>query len=562
MEENKDNQLDYKKIITSCSKVVGQYSLKGCKSEAEKYRIKIANEMAKFLIEKFGEAAYEYIEEAANTAIELDNSNSEDRMRVINTAIDCLITKATGTNVLDTQIAKRFMLRNSKDAIKENASENYRLIFSKDPHYQGLLRYNTFIEQPEYRENRNGKFKQLDDDFVKKLNAEVQQYYRIIPSITAISDGIMLASQNNSYDPVKQRIESTKWDGKKRAATFFIDYLGADNNDYVKATTETWLVGAVARVYQPGTKVDIVPILDGKQGIGKSTLVSLLAPPNYFTDGLSALSGDKDKDNLLQLHRNWIVELGELKAMSNTSIDGAKEFLSRVDDQYRAPYGRYVTTHLRKNVFIGTVNQPEYLHDLTGNRRFYPIHCEIDRATKKLPRPNDYNNSEILQALAEAKYLFDHGHPVMLSKDMEVVAHKKQASATAMDTQADLMLEYSELLVPNDWDEYSIYQRQQYWNRYKEYGEYSRRVIKGSGEDTKSDYILLEKDQLQKMPQFTNMELLEVVFNQDGKEIARGGNNKLTSKISMVFGNNPNWKKTNHAKLFGKDKKGYKRTFS
>lgn len=154
-----------------------------------------------------------------------------------------------------------------------------------------------------------------------------------------------------------------------------------------------------------------MPILDGKQGIGKSTLVSLLCPPSYFDDNLKTMGSNKD--DLIKLHRAWIVEISELEAMLNTSLDQTKAFLSATSDNYRAPYGRLVERHPRKNMFIGTVNRSEYLHDLTGNRRFYPIHCEKEQAIKTIPNPSDANNADILQILAEAKGLYDQGHPLI-----------------------------------------------------------------------------------------------------------------------------------------------------
>lgn len=553
-EQNKE--LDYKAIINSCTKLVNQYNTKGLEG-GKKTEFEIANKMAEMIIQNFGREAYQYISSATDLAIELDNSSSEARMAIINTSVDYLMAMATGVNVINTENAKRFMLKTDKGVIKPNASENCRLIFSRDPHYQGLLRYNSFTETPEYRESSHLGFKQLNDNFAKKLSADVQRYYRFIPSERAVTDGIVLASQNNSYNPVKQHIEKAHWDGKQRVATFFIDYLGADNSNYVKAVTETWFTGLIARVYRPGIKFDMVPILDGKQGIGKSTLISLLTPPNYFTDDLRTLNGGKDKDNLLKLHSNWIIEIGELDAMNKTGISATKAFVSRQDDQYRSPYQIYNGNHPRKNVFIGTTNQTEYLHDLTGNRRFYPIHCDISRATKVMPKPGEFNNSEMLQVLAEAKVLFEQGHPLMLSKNMEAIAHQKQAGATAMDEQAELMLQYSELLVPDNWDELTIYQRQQYWKRVKEYGECSKPVTSGDG---KTDYIILQPNELHKLSQFTSIELLEVVFDRNGREVGRGGKNGLTSKISMVFSNDPHWVKSDNCKLFGKRHKGYKRT--
>ena len=124
-----------------------------------------------------------------------------------------------------------------------------------------------------------------------------------------------------------------------------------------------------------------------------------------------------------------------------------------------------------------------------------------------------------------------------------------------LDPQTELMLEYSELLVPDEWDTFSVYQRNQYWKRYKEKGEYSH--YKSSGET--GHYVQYRPDQLTKMDHFATVELLEVVFERDGKEVGRGGRNSLTTKLPMVFSNNDQWKRSDNCNLLGKRRKGYKR---
>lgn len=448
------------------------------------------------------------------------------------------------------------MLTSKNGAINAKSRENVRLILTRDSHYSGLLRWNQFTEQAEYRkDSKTNNYVPVDDKFTNQLTDNIERYYRYTPSTQTVLAGIKLAALNNSYNPVKQRIESVKWDGKKRAATFFIDYLGADNSDYVKAVTETWLTGLVARAYNPGVKFDMVPVIDGAQGIGKSSLISLLSEPKYFDDSLMTMG--VRKDDLIKVHAKWLIEIGELEAMNETSISRTKSFVTATSDSYRSPYGTINEDHPRKNVFIGTVNRTEYLHDLTGNRRFFPIHCEIKRATKKLPRPGDYNNSEILQVLAEAKTLYNNGHPLMLSKSMQATAQQKQAEANTLDMQANLMKEYANLLVPVDWDKFSIFQRREYWKRVRDEGVYAYVT---QSKDSDNVRTIIAKEDLHRMKSFTNSELLQVAFNQTDKEIAKGGQNSLTTKIAMVFDGDPEWKKSNHCKLFGKERKGYKRT--
>lgn len=513
----------------------------------------VANKLSDVIHQDYQEeATHQAIEEITKLADRLEAKNSDFRRATILNAFDEVFSRLH-PNITGTKKAKMAMLRTERGAIKANSRENVRLIFEHDFHFQDLFRYNEFTDEVEYRKDTETGFVPADDGFLAELAADIERYYRTPFPDAVIEKGLLLAAKSHPFNPIKERIESVKWDGKPRAATFFIDYLGADNNDYVKAVTETWLVALIARAYHPGVKCDIMPILDGKQGIGKSTLVSLLCPPSYFDDNLKTMGSNKD--DLIKLHRAWIVEIGELEAMLNTSLDQTKAFLSATSDNYRAPYGRLVERHPRKNMFIGTVNRSEYLHDLTGNRRFYPIHCEKEKAIKTIPNPSDANNADILQILAEAKVLYDQGHPLFLPNELEKIAHDKQAEAMTLDPQAELMIEYSELLVPDDWDDFSIYQRNQYWKRYKEKGEYSH--YKSSGET--GHYVQYRPDQLTKMGQFATTELLEVVFERDGKEVGRGGRNSLTAKLPMVFGNNDQWKKSDNCTLLGKRRKGYKR---
>ena len=195
---------------------------------------------------------------------------------------------------------------------------------------------------------------------------------------------------------------------------------------------------------------------------------------------------------------------------------------------------------------------------MTGNRRFYHIKCGVQKPSKKLPDPNDYNNPEILQVLYEAKSYFDAdpNQPLMLSADMEEQAHKKQAEATAIDEQASLMQQYVDMLVPDNWNNFTTYERQQYFDRVRENGLYSH-VTKT--DDGKDKYEELDPGTLHKMQSFANQELLEVVFHQNGLVTQSGGRGGLSAKIAMVFGNDNNWKTSNHCKYHNKQVRGYKR---
>lgn len=516
----------------------------------------IAGEIEQVLYKKFQKTVSEETKKyAAEFAKADDDRQSDMRMVAINDAVDKIILHLPGNRLKTTNKIKRYMLLTNNGAPKPDATENIRLILLHDKHYKKLLRYNEFTEVPEIKKPQGG-YEQVPDDWTPRLTANVERYYRYTPTQRAVQGGTVLAAESNSYDPIKQRLESGKWDGKHRLETYFIDYLGAENIAYNRAVTKMWFIALVARVYHPGAKCDMIPVLTGPQGIGKSRSAGILCPPDYFIDDLATMG--TNKDDLIKLHNAWVVELGELDAMNKTGISKIKQFSAATADNFRRPYGINSMRHPRKNMFIGTVNTPEFLHDLTGNRRFYPIKCGVQNPSKKLPDPNDYNNPEILQVLYEAKSYFDAdpNQPLMLSADMEEQAHKKQAEATAIDEQASLMQQYVDMLVPDNWNNFTTYERQQYFDRVRENGLYSH-VTKT--DDGKAKYEELDPGTLHKMQSFANQELLEVVFHQNGLVTQSGGRGGLSAKIAMVFGNDNNWKTSNHCKYHNKQVRGYKR---
>ena len=149
-----------------------------------------------------------------------------------------------------------------------------------------------------------------------------------------------------------------------------------DQRRYVEAVSRLSLIQAVARVFEPGCKADSVVILEGSQGTGKSTCLSILFSPEYFGDQLPPMTS---KDASSYLRGKWCIELAELEYKRKTEIEAIKAFISRTHENYRPAFGREEITQPRTCVFWGTTNKDDYLNDETGNRRFLPIKTnEID----------------------------------------------------------------------------------------------------------------------------------------------------------------------------------------
>jgi predicted P-loop ATPase len=219
------------------------------------------------------------------------------------------------------------------------------------------------------------------------------------------------------------------------------------------------MVAAVARIYHPGTKFDSVPILNGPQGIGKSTFFAKLAG-EWFSDSLT-LTDMRDKAGPEKLQGYWILELGELAGMRKADVETVKSFISRVDDKYRASYGVSVESHPRQCVIVGSTNaESGFLRDITGNRRFWPIPVSGESTKKAWQITKD----EVAQIWAETLMLYHRGEKLYLEGDDAIQAVAEQADAMETDEREGLVRQYLDTLLPNNWDELDIFERRNFLN--------------------------------------------------------------------------------------------------
>ncbi len=189
-------------------------------------------------------------------------------------------------------------------------------------------------------------------------------------SMDAIFRGVKTLSLNQSFNPVVAWLRGLKWDGQERLDTWLVDHCGADARPLISAAGRILLTGAVARAMAPGIKFDLMVVLEGSQGAGKSSLVALLGG-EYALEGLPT-SELRDKDVVTAMQGKWFVELDELDVARKADAQSLKSFLTRTIDRIRKPYEKFTRDFPRRCVFIGTTNDSSYLKDATGNRRFLP----------------------------------------------------------------------------------------------------------------------------------------------------------------------------------------------
>ena len=340
----------------------------------------------------------------------------------------------------------------------ENSLHNIQLILENDP----LLRDIVFNQLADGMEitgqvpwKHPAKFWRDQDD--AQLISYVDSHYGSF-SARNYEIAVTKVTDDRSYHPIREMFEALPpWDGVHRVDTLLIDYLGAQDNPYVRAVTRKALCAAYDRVFNPGIKYDYMIVLNGDQGIGKSTLIAKLGM-EWFSDSLS-LSDMNDKTAAEKLQGYWILEIGELAGMKKADIDKVKAFVSRQDDKYRASFGRRVTPHLRQCIFFGTTNTENgYLRDITGNRRFWNVKVTGNGKYQ----PWDLDAETIQMIWAEAMVLARAGEPLYLPPELEAMAKEEQVLAMEHDEREGVVAEYLDMPLPENWDELTMYQRREF----------------------------------------------------------------------------------------------------
>jgi len=351
---------------------------------------------------------------------------------------------------------------NKNGQIKDDL-QNLVLIISNDENLKGIA----------YNQHRDGisvkgslPWKQIksgwNDSDMSSLKVYFDKTYGVW-SPAKIKEALIAVVAQRAFHPIKEYLdELPEWDGVERVDTLLIDYLGADDNEYSKAVIRKTLLAAITRIYNPGTKFDTVLILNGPQGIGKSTLFSKLGK-SWFSDSLT-ITDMRDKAAAEKLQGYWILELGELAGIRKTDVETVKSFVTRTDDKYRASYGVNVESHPRQCVIVGTTNSESgFLRDITGNRRFWPVRVS-GKGIKKA-----WELKDIDQIWAEALKIYKTGEELLLEGDAARIAISEQADAMETDDREGLVRNYLEKLLPEDWRDLDLYERRNFLNN-KDFG--------------------------------------------------------------------------------------------
>lgn len=286
--------------------------------------------------------------------------------------------------------------------------------------------------------------KDIDMIRIKRWMADTE--FGIEPATNAVLEATMLVADRCRVHPVREWLSGLEWDGVKRVDTWIRDFCqGVAPEPYLSEVSRKFLLAMVKRVFEPGCQWDYVLVLEGLQGRLKSSAARALAGDKWFMDNLPDL---KDKDSMLNLQGKWLIELGELANVKRTDFNQVKAYLVRRTDTVRPHYGRLMADVPRQSVFIGTVNEGQYLKDPTGNRRYWPVRvgtCDV----KALSAARD-------QLFAEAMHIYKTtGEILMLGPDATMQATEAQEDRRIDDDETEMreaLEEFRESAIGREFD--------------------------------------------------------------------------------------------------------------
>lgn len=299
--------------------------------------------------------------------------------------------------------------------------DNIATILCEHPDWQGCLAYDArhdkqrWLKEPPITDFATGR-RDIPRDVVDSDAVRIACWFvgqrplgwNKAPSIAMVENSLMLATERNRFDRVQDYLKGLKWDGTPRLDEAAMRYFGTEDTPYTRTVLAKWMLSAVARARTPGCKADHVLVLEGGQGIGKSTALKILAGGDeFFADTLPEIG---TKDALEYCVGPWIIEMAELDHVRKAEVTALKAFVSTPVAKFRAAYGRRTMEYARRCVFAGTTNDSAYLSDGTGNRRFWPVKCgAIDLEGLQAARDQLWAEALHRVRAGEAWHITDHG---------------------------------------------------------------------------------------------------------------------------------------------------------
>lgn len=324
---------------------------------------------------------------------------------------------------------------------------NTMLALRHCPAWKGLLRKNNFSgrieltrDVPQATGGATGDGSKVwNDDLLAPAIAWCQEHIGWEPTTHWMQMAVVAAAGETSYHPVRDYLEALRWDGVLRLDTLLQRLFGAQDTPFIRAVGCKWMISAVARITRPGCQVDHMIVLEGAQGIRKSTALRTLVGEAWFRNTPLDL---RDKDAYMALRGCWVYEFDELDSLRGRDLSKVKSFITGRVDSYRVPYKSSTDDVPRECVFAGSTNEEQYLSDPTGNRRFWPVLCGAINV-QGIAAERD-------QLWAEARARFESDESWWIADpELEAEAQEQQSERVGADPWLSTIAERYEALLPS-----------------------------------------------------------------------------------------------------------------
>lgn len=318
------------------------------------------------------------------------------------------------------------LAKNDKTDATLKSIENFCTILENK--YNGKIFLNDLAQ--EIYLLKDGKKQEIETVDYDELQMEIERDYGIY-DVKKFSSALRIVSKNHVYNPIKEYLESLKWDGISRTATILEEYLGTNpkERNYNQMCLKLFLFGAIERTYNPGAKFDFMLIINGAQGIGKSSFFKIMCGENF---DFYQEHFDSFEKSFEYTKGKWIVELGELNAFSKADLNYLKDYITLTKETYRIPYEIKAKDYLRRYVLLGTTNEQNFIpDDPSGERRWIVIEAANDSTKKNITKKmfSSEGKYEIQQVLAEVFEEYKNGKQFLDIPDefkLDVMIKNKQ----------------------------------------------------------------------------------------------------------------------------------------
>lgn len=365
----------------------------------------------------------------------------------------------------------------------------------------------------------------LDKDEEAIILERVSETYGINIPFQDRENSFISAGYKNKVNKLKELLKRTEWDGIPRVEELFIDALGADDNIYTREITKKILLASVYRALHGGQKFDISVILAGSQGIGKSTLLRRLATSDFYL----SITDKITKEALQDTQGKWIVELEELATMEETRTKKMKAWISAENDDFRVVYTKKTKKHPRKFIIFGTTNEPEFLIDWSGNRRYFVMNCDEDKVINSV---HDLSKNYWEQIRAELYEMYNNGEAFRPSKELEEYINKANIEYLEKDLVDVNILKLLEMKYPSNYIE--LLEVTDGTDKHKNFMNY----IKGMLKHGKSN-IFKTVDKVP-LTEFTANDIYYMLFKTNNHHDL--SQDKVRKKVSEIMSGLSEWK--------------------